>query len=45
VNVGVDVWNYRPVQIEEVRRPGRGLSVNVHWKDAEPRTARSSRLQ
>ena len=35
VNVGVDVWDYRPVRIEEIRARARDLPVNRHWADVE----------
>ena len=37
VNVGVDVWDFRPVQIEEIARRAKSQPVNRHWDDAEPR--------
>lgn len=38
VNVGVDVWDYRPVNIEDIRRRARRLPINRHWQDVEPGT-------
>lgn len=38
VNVGVDVWNFKPVRFEDVERRARELPVNAHWGDVEPRT-------
>lgn len=37
VNVGVDVWDFKPVRIEEVARRAATQPVNQHWADAEPR--------
>jgi len=39
VNVGVDVWSYKPVHFDDVARRAKGLPINKHWKDAEPRSA------
>lgn len=35
VNVGVDQWNFRPVQIGEVLQRLRKLPPNKHWADVE----------
>jgi calcineurin-like phosphoesterase family protein len=35
VNVGVDVWDYYPVTINEIEARGRDLPVSPHWIDAE----------
>jgi calcineurin-like phosphoesterase family protein len=35
VNVGVDVWDFRPVQIAEIRARAKTLPVNKHWADVE----------
>lgn len=35
VNVGVDQWDMRPVQIGEIEKRARRLSVNKHWNDVE----------
>lgn len=39
VNVGVDLWNFRPVSAPEAAARARTLPVNKHWADVEPRTA------
>ncbi|MDT8853447.1 metallophosphoesterase [Paracoccaceae bacterium Fryx2] len=39
VNVGVDVWNFRPVQAADILRRARTLPVNRHWSDVEPGSA------
>lgn len=35
VNVGVDQWDFGPVQIGDVLRRARSLPVNKHWADVE----------
>ncbi|WP_102227217.1 metallophosphoesterase [Acidimangrovimonas sediminis] len=35
VNVGVDQWSFRPVQIGDVIRRARKLPMNKHWGDVE----------
>lgn len=35
VNVGVDVWDFAPVTMEEIEARARDLPVNRHWVDAE----------
>jgi len=35
VNVGADVWDYRPVQLAEIRERAATLPQNKHWLDAE----------
>lgn len=35
VNVGVDVWDYTPVTMDEIEARARHLPVNRHWVDAE----------
>lgn len=35
VNVGVDVWDFRPVRIADIQRRARKLPVNRHWADVE----------
>jgi calcineurin-like phosphoesterase family protein len=35
VNVGVDVWGYRPVQLEEITERAKTLPPNKHWPDVE----------
>ena len=37
VNVGVDVWDYAPVNAREAAARARSLPPNRHWQDAEPR--------
>ena len=41
VNVGVDVWNFLPIQVAEIQRRARTLPVNKHWRDVEPDRRRS----
>jgi len=36
VNVGVDVWNFAPVQRQEILQRARQLPVNKHWHEVEP---------
>ena len=36
VNVGVDVFDYMPAQLEDIRRRARTMTVNAHWPDVEP---------
>ncbi|WP_449043443.1 metallophosphoesterase [Paracoccus versutus] len=36
VNVGVDVWNFRPVTLPEILRRAAKLPVNAHWDQVEP---------
>ena len=38
VNVGVDVWDFRPIRRENILARARRLPVNAHWKDVEPRS-------
>ena len=35
VNVGVDQWDFGPVQIGDILRRARSLPVNKHWADVE----------
>lgn len=35
VNVGVDVWEFMPVQINDIARRAQSLPVNKHWADVE----------
>ncbi len=35
VNVGVDQWDFRPVQISDIQRRAKKLPVNKHWSDVE----------
>lgn len=39
VNVGVDVWDFRPVTFDDVARRGAALPLNAHWHEVEPGTA------
>lgn len=39
VNVGVDVWDFRPVSWHKAAARARGQPVNRHWTDAAPRSA------
>jgi len=36
VNVGVDVWGFRPVTLHEIEARAAGLPVNAHWSQVEP---------
>lgn len=38
VNVGVDVWKFRPVRFEDVERRAQKLPVNKHWGEVEPQS-------
>lgn len=38
VNVGVDVWNFRPVTLPEIERRAVSLPINAHWHQVEPRS-------
>ena len=35
VNVGVDVWDYRPVTWGEAERRARTMKPHAHWGDVE----------
>lgn len=35
VNAGVDVWDFKPVRIQDLAARARTLPVNKHWSDAE----------
>lgn len=35
INVGVDQWSFRPVQIRDIATRATKLQVNKHWKDVE----------
>ena len=37
VNVGVDVWDFYPVTVQDAARRAKALPANRHWKDVEPR--------
>lgn len=37
VNVGVDAWDFYPVTVQEAARRAKGMPVNRHWRDVEPR--------
>lgn len=36
VNIGVDVWDFRPVTLPEITRRAAGLPVNPLWDQVEP---------
>ncbi|SEO27868.1 Calcineurin-like phosphoesterase superfamily protein [Paracoccus alcaliphilus] len=36
VNVGVDVWDFRPVSLPEIKERAAKLPVNAHWNEVEP---------
>lgn len=38
VNVGVDVWDFKPVTIREIRKRAAGMPVNPLWSKVEPRS-------
>lgn len=38
INVGVDVWGYRPVTLPEIERRAATLPINAHWHQVEPRS-------
>jgi calcineurin-like phosphoesterase family protein len=35
VNVGVDVWDFKPIKFADIERRARSLAINKHWDDAE----------
>lgn len=35
INVGVDQWNFQPVQIVDIQRRASKLPTNKHWSDVE----------
>ena len=37
VNVGVDVWGYHPVALQDAAWRAKSLPPHRHWKDVEPR--------
>lgn len=37
-NVGVDVWDFMPVSINDIARRAKTLPKNKHWDDVEPRS-------
>ncbi|GAA0292162.1 metallophosphoesterase family protein [Rhodovulum strictum] len=37
VNLGVDVWDHAPAAFRDAAGRARGLPVNGHWQDSEPR--------
>ena len=41
VNVGVDVWDYMPVNYDDIAQRACALPVNEHWFDVEPGTTMS----
>lgn len=38
VNVGVDVWEFRPVTVREIEDRAKKLPINAHWHQVEPRS-------
>lgn len=36
VNVGVDVWDFLPMRVEDIRRRAETLPVNPSWDQVEP---------
>ena len=38
VNVGVDVWNFAPVDFEAIQRRAKTLPINKHWHEVEPQS-------
>ena len=39
VNVGVDVWGFKPVQLEDIQRRAASLPVNRYWNLVERSTS------
>lgn len=39
LNVGVDVWDFRPVRADDIVARAETLPVNVYWDTVEPRSA------
>ncbi len=37
VNLGVDVWDFAPVQFDDVAARAKDLPKNLHWHDVEPK--------
>ncbi|MDP5220369.1 metallophosphoesterase [Ruegeria sp. 2205SS24-7] len=37
VNVGDDVWNFKPVSLQQAAQRAKSLPINKHWSDVEPR--------
>lgn len=37
INLGVDVWDFAPVQYSDVAARASKLPENLHWKDVEPK--------
>lgn len=35
VSVGVDIWDYRPITLDDVARRARAMKPHAHWGDAE----------
>ncbi|SOC13636.1 hypothetical protein [Rhodobacter maris] len=44
LNLGVDVWDYRPVTIVEAARRATSLPKHEHWKDVKPRARKIAAL-
>ncbi|MYM56978.1 metallophosphoesterase [Thalassovita mangrovi] len=36
VNVGVDLWNFQPASLSEIKQRALTLPVNVYWEEVEP---------
>jgi calcineurin-like phosphoesterase family protein len=41
VNVGVDVWDFKPVRFEDIAARGAALPVSPHWAEVEPDCGRA----
>ncbi|MDZ7823552.1 MAG: metallophosphoesterase [Ahrensia sp.] len=41
INVGVDLWDFMPVRIDDIARFGADLPLNKHWHDVEPGTGQT----
>jgi calcineurin-like phosphoesterase family protein len=38
INVGVDVWGFKPIQLKDILKRAKSLPINIYWEKAEPRT-------
>ena len=36
VNVGVDLWDSKPVSFEKIAARGTALPISLHWTSVEP---------
>ncbi len=37
LNVGVDVWDFKPIQARDILRRAKTLPVNIYWQNVEPK--------